>query len=102
MFSGGMKRDRALGRALSLRPSRFFKRAHFAFLKRRKILDLQRSNNEKVTVNSKYYCEHKRTCNILMIFTYMMASKLIYLLMEYEALGTKGALGTYGLINYLH
>ena len=62
-------RSGALGRALSLKPSRFFKRAHFAFLKRKKILDLQRSNNEKVTVNSKYYCgEHKYTCNILMIY----------------------------------
>ena len=42
-----------------------------------------RSKNEKVTVNTKYCCEHQCTCNILM-FTYLMMSKMIYLLMDWK------------------
>ena len=33
--------------------------------------------DEKVTVNSEYYHEHQATCNILIKFTYLMASKLL-------------------------
>ena len=33
--------------------------------------------DEKVTVNSKYSHEHQATCNILIKFTYLMASKLL-------------------------
>ena len=43
-----------------------------------------RWTNEKVIVNSKYYHEHQRTCTILTKFTYLMASKLLYLLMDWE------------------
>ena len=35
----------------------------------------------------KYYCEHQATCNMMMMvmmFTYLMMSKLIYLLMGCE------------------
>ena len=42
-----------------------------------------RKNNDKVTVNSKYYREHQRSCSIL-IFAYLMAPKLLYLLMDWE------------------
>ena len=42
-----------------------------------------RWNSEKVIVNSKYYHEHKWTCNILM-FTYLMMSILTYLLIDWE------------------
>ena len=43
-----------------------------------------RWTNEKVTENSKYYHEHQRTCNVLTKFTYLIASKLLYLLMDWE------------------
>ena len=43
-----------------------------------------RENNEKVTVNSKYYHEHQPICNILIKVTYLMAAKLLYLLMDLE------------------
>ena len=33
-------------------------------------------------MNSKYYQEHQRTCNILIKFIYLMVSKLFYLLMD--------------------
>ena len=39
-------------------------------------------NNHNVTVNSKYYHERYHTCNILIKFTYLMASKLLHLLMD--------------------
>ena len=41
-------------------------------------------NNSKFTVNSKCYCEHKRTGNILIMITYLMMSKLSFLLMDCE------------------
>ena len=49
-----------------------------------------RWNSEKVIVNSKYDHEHKWTCNILIMFTYLMMSKLTYLLIDWE------------IFNYLH
>ena len=42
-----------------------------------------KQNIEKVTINSKYYHEHQATCNILIKFTYLMASELLYLLMDW-------------------
>ena len=41
-------------------------------------------SSEKATVDSKYDCEHQYTCNILIMFFYLMISKLIYLLSEHE------------------
>ena len=57
---------------LGLELLRFFGRAHFALLKRKKpfISAIFRSNkwtSEKVKVNSKYHLENQRTCNILII-----------------------------------
>ena len=49
-------------------------------------------NIEKGKVNSKYYRERQRTCNILMIITYLMMSKLIFLLMDCETLNQLPAL----------
>ena len=43
-----------------------------------------RQNNEKVSVNSKDYREHQRTCDISIMFIYLMVSKLIYLFMDKE------------------
>ena len=61
--------------------------AHFATSKR-KPLDLQVfsriGTNEKVTVTSKYYHEHQRTGIFLIKFTYLMSSKLLYLLKDEE------------------
>ena len=45
-------------------------------------LQSNRYNNEKVIVNSKYYRENQCTCDILM-FLYLMASKLLYLIMHW-------------------
>ena len=39
--------------------------------------------NEKFTVNSKYFYEHRRNCNIL-VSIHLMASKLLYLLKDWE------------------
>ena len=47
-------------------------------------LQSNRLNNEKAIVNSKYYCEHQCTCDNLM-FMYLMISKLLHLLMNWEA-----------------
>ena len=47
---------------------------------------LNGKNNEKVTVNSKCYHEYQHTLNILIKFTYMMLSKLLYLLMIWETI----------------
>ena len=41
-------------------------------------------NNGKFTVNSKCYCKHQRTGNILIMITYLMMSKLSFLLMDCE------------------
>ena len=49
-------------------------------------------NNEKVTVNSKYYHEHQRTCDILIKFTYLIASKLLHLLIDWETFNQLSAL----------
>ena len=38
----------------------------------------------KLQWNSEYYHEEQRTCFILKVFTYLMTSKLIYLLMDWE------------------
>ena len=76
-----------LGWEKPLRRSRFFGRAYFALWKgkgiRSKNLQSYRLSNEKVTVNSKYYPEHQHTCDILK-FIYLMASKLLYLVMDWE------------------
>ena len=42
---------------------------------------LNRWNNEKAAVNSKCYHEHQRTCDNFIKLTYLMASKLLDLLM---------------------
>ena len=44
-------------------------------------LQSNRQNNEKVIVKSKYYRQNQCTCDILM-FIYLMVSKLLYLLMD--------------------
>ena len=44
---------------------------------------VEKIKNGKITVNFKYYREHHRTCKIL-VFIYLMASKLLYLLMDQE------------------
>ena len=42
-------------------------------------------------MNFKYYREHMRTCNILMLI-YLMASKLLYQLMDWETFNLLTAL----------
>ena len=63
---------------------RFFECAHFALQKRKNqkiwTFQLNTSINQKVEINSKYFCEHQCTCKELKIFTCLMTSKLIYLL----------------------
>ena len=49
-------------------------------------------NNERATVGSKYYREHQRNCNILIMFTYLMTSKLIYIIMDCETFNQLPAL----------
>ena len=67
-------RSGALGHTKPL-SHQFFGGAYFALLKSKIIrttnLQLNRSNNEKVIVNSKYYREHQRTCDILMFMSVM-------------------------------
>ena len=68
---------------------RFFGCAHFSCKKEKNgsaNFQWNRSNNEKFKVNSKYYREHQRTCNILITYTYLMTTILIYLLMDCEKL----------------
>ena len=48
--------------------------------------------NEKLFVNSKYYHEYERTCNILIKLIHLMASKLLYLLMSWETFNQLPAL----------
>ena len=71
-----------------LKHTRFFKRAYFALQKTKTIRStsfrVNKPNIEKVTLNSKYYHDHQPTCNILIKFTYLMASELLYLLMDWE------------------
>ena len=57
--------------------------------KLKKALDLQIysrivKKNEKVTVNSKYYREHQR----ILMFIYLMASRFLYLLVDWETFNT--------------
>ena len=51
-----------------------------------------RWNNKNVTVKVKYYHEHQRTCDILIKFTCLMAPKLLYLLIDWEAFNHLSAL----------
>ena len=86
----GLQRRRAMARKISEKRLIFSART-FCLVKKKKSFDhsgfqLNRWNNEKVTVNSKYYQEHQRTCDILIKFTYLMVSKLLYLLMDCETL----------------
>ena len=72
-----------------------FRARAFSLVKKKKILDLQVFSRigktmEKVTVNCKYHCEHQR--NIFIKFTYLMASKLLYLLMDWETFSPLSAL----------
>ena len=43
-------------------------------------------------MNSKYHHEHQRTCNILIKFTYLMASILLYQLTDWETFNYLSAL----------
>ena len=66
---------------------RFFGCVHFSCKKEKNgsaNFQSNRSNNEKVKMNSKYYREHQRTCNILITYTYLMTTKLIHLIMDCE------------------
>ena len=45
---------------------------------------LNRCINKKTTMNSKYYREHQRSCDISIMLTYLMTSKLSYLHMDCE------------------
>ena len=62
----------------------------FCFVKKRKItLDLQVYSwigvlTKKTTMNSKYYREHQRSCDISIMLTCLMTSKLSYLHMDCE------------------
>ena len=85
---GQIARPRPIGRAQACKTSevRPIFRAHILPSKKEKLISStnfqsNRQKNEKVTVNTKYCCEHQCTCNILM-FTCLMMSKLIYLLID--------------------
>ena len=54
--------------------------------KKRKRFSRIRENNENVTANSKHYGERQRNCNYSIMFSHLMTSKLIYLLMDCEIL----------------
>ena len=65
-----------------------FRASKLCIVKKKKSLDQQiysriGKNDEKVIVNPKYYREHQRTCDILVLI-YLKASKLLYLLMDWE------------------
>ena len=84
-----------IGRARELKTSetRLIFWAHkFCLVKKKNLLDLQIYSRmgktiKKLIVNSKYYHEHQRCCDILM-FIYLMASKLRYLLVDWETLNS--------------
>ena len=66
-----------------------FRAPTFCVVKSKKPLDLKIfSQIEKIvkmlSVNSKCYHEHQPTCNILIMFTYLMVPKLLYLLRNWE------------------
>ena len=78
-----------LGRAKPLRHADL-SGAHILPSKKEKIIRStnlwsNRQGKKKVTMNSKHHREHQRTCDILM-FMYLMVSKLLYLLMDWETL----------------
>ena len=64
-----------------------FRARKFCLTKKKKSLDLQiyidLDKTMKKLVNSKYYRENQCTCYILM-FLYLIVSKLLYLLMDLE------------------
>ena len=76
------------GASKPVRKTRYFGRAHFVLSKRQTPLGLQVfsqiSKTMKKTVNPKYYHKHHCTCNIFIKFTYLMASELLYLPMDWE------------------
>ena len=80
-----------IGRASRVKPLRHpdFLGAHILFCTKQKTIkstssQSKRQNNEKVTVNFKHYHEYQPTCNILTKFKHLMASKLLYLPLDWE------------------
>ena len=61
-----------------------FQTRTFCLEKKKKPLDLQVFCEIGKTISFKYYHEHQRTCNTLIKFSYLMASKLLSLLMDWE------------------
>ena len=88
---GQIARPMPVGRARERETSEthpIFRAHKFYFLKKKKSGHIQIYNRigkamKKILVNSKYYREHQRSCDILM-FIYLTASKLVYILMDWE------------------
>ena len=81
-------RSGALGRTKPLNHPIFWARI-CCLVKNKKLLGLKVFSRIGRTMKKlhwipKYYHEHQSTCNILIKFTYLMVSKLLYLIMDWE------------------